>query len=251
MISQGVADLVRRPAPGHLAVLPGCTPVVFRGDQPHARVATIGINPSIREFLTRGDEELAGPQRRFETLSSLGIASLSEATDDMVDQVVQRCLDYFVSNPYRVWFDPMESLVNELFGASYFGSTCCHLDVVQWATRPLWGNLDPSVRSQLVAGGVEFVRPQLSHDSLDAVYLNGRTVCEALATIIPLSARTARFRDTGPPRGFFRGLYDGVAVVGCSANLQVERVRAEDRAAFTAWVIGECRRDLAAIDVGS
>ncbi|RMB62324.1 hypothetical protein [Tessaracoccus antarcticus] len=247
MIPAGVAARIRQDPPLHLNIVPGCTPVVFRGNQPGARIATVGINPSIREFLTQHGAEWAGPQRRFETLSSLAIPALRHAEDADIERIVQRSLDYFTGNPYRSWFDPMESLVQELFSASYVDASACHLDIVQWPTRPLWGQLDLSTRRELVAGGIDLLLKQLASNTLQAVYLNGRTVCDVVSGLIPLSVRTARFRGNGASRGFFRGVHRGALVVGCTSNLQVERLRTEHRQDFRDWIVAECRRDLAAL----
>lgn len=244
MITPLVAERVRQSPPRHLSILPGSTPVPFRGNQPGAQVATVGINPSVREILTRNGAEWAGTQRRFETLSSLGITTMTGTSDETVERVVQRCLTYFAANPYRSWFDPMEPLVGDLFGAGYDDGSACHLDIVQWPTQPLWGQLAPTTRAELITGGLSLLQEQFSGEALRWVYLNGRTVCEAVGTFVPLSARTARFKERGPVRGFFRGTYGGVHVVGCSSNLQVERLRAGERSEFRAWIVDECRRDL-------
>lgn len=225
-------------------VLPGSTPVLLRGRQPDARVATVGINPSIREFLSRGGEELTGGLRRFETLSSLGIDSMTDATESMLECVRHRCLEYFQINPYMEWFSPMEDLVRVLTGASYFDGSACHLDLAQWATRPLWSQLSRDARVQLMAAGRPLVAEQLTNAALDIIYLNGRTVCDAVGGFIPLTTRTARFRGEGPQRSFFRGVHNQASVVGCSSNLQEERLRTADREDFMAWVIDECQRDL-------
>ncbi len=226
-------------------ILPGSTPVLLRGRQPDARVASVGINPSIREFLSRAGDELTGAHRRFETLSSLGIDLMTDATDSMLQRMRRRSLDYFEANPYMEWFAPMEALVHAVSGASYFDGSACHLDLVPWATRPLWGGLDAAARAHLLAAGRPLVAEQLTNPALDIIYLNGRTVCEAVGEFIPLTRRTARFREQGPRRSFFRGLHHRAIVVGCSSNLQEERLRSADREDFMAWVIDECTRDIA------
>lgn len=239
-----VAERLRLPPPYHLAILPGSIPVPFRGNHPGARVATVGINPSVREILARDGSELADAHRRFETLSSLGVPAMTAATDETVARVVQRCLAYFTANPYRPWFDPIAPLVGDLFQASYEAGSACHLDMVQWATQPLWGQLPPATRAELTRGGLGLLREQFREEALQSVYLNGRTVCEAVGTFVPLSARTVRFGNRGPVRGFFRGIHGGVHVVGCSSNLQSERLPARERSHFRAWIVEECRRDL-------
>ena len=57
----------------------GC-PVPSFGDLSSARIATVGLNPSNREFVDGLGNELEGPSRRFHTLKSLGIASWADRT---------------------------------------------------------------------------------------------------------------------------------------------------------------------------
>ena len=231
--------------PEHLSVLPGSTPVLFRGHQPTAHVATVGINPSVREFFTRGGEELDRNSRRFETLSSLGIRSMADATENEMARIQQRCLEYFEVNPYMEWFTPIEGMIHAITGASYFDGSACHLDLVQWATTPLWGRLETTVRRELLSTGRALVEAQLQNRLLDVIYLNGKTVCDAISGVVPLSSRTARFRGEGSQRRFFRGVHGGALVVGCSSNIQEERLRTADRQDFMAWIVDECQRDLA------
>ncbi len=240
-----------RSTPQHRDVLVDSTPVFFRGHQPSARVATVGINPSVREFFARGGEELTGTRRRFETLSSLRVDSMGDATDAMMEQIQQRCLEYFEVNPYMKWFIPIEAMIHAITGASYFDGSACHLDLVQWATKPLWGQLDRHVREELLSADRAFVAAQLGSGSLDVIYLNGRTVCDAVSGFVPLSSRAARFRGEGTQRHFFRGVHGRALVVGCSSNIQEERLRTADRQDFLAWIVDECRRDLEALRSGS
>lgn len=230
--------------PRNLDVVPGSTPVPFRGHLPTALVATVGINPSIREFLSRRDVELEGEERRFETLSSLGVHSAADVTGSMAARIRSRCLGYFEGNPYMEWFGPLESIVGALTGASYFDGSACHLDLVQWATRPLWGQLNRQARTELLARDRPVVISQLERETLQVIYLNGRTVCDEVGTFIALVSRPAQFRSQGPQRRFFRGVHGTTLVVGCSSNLQEERLKTEDRDEFMAWVIEECQRDI-------
>lgn len=226
------------------AVLAGSTPVPFRGEVSNARVVTVGINPSIREFYTRSGTELGGDLRRFETTASLGVESGVNLSDAMRSRMHQRCLNYFRGNPYLDWFGPMEGLIQDITGASFFDGGAYHLDLVHWATNPLWGQLSGTLRRELLDGDRPAVIDQLARNSLEIIYLNGRTVCEEVASFVTLSHRPAQFRGQGSTRRFFRGWYGDTLVVGCSSNIQEERIRAVDRAEFLQWIATECRLDL-------
>jgi hypothetical protein len=129
-------------------VVCGTTPVLSFGDLRHAEVATLGINPSWREFVEDG-RLLAGPHRRLATLESLGAQSTSLLTQQHVLTVVEACASYFHRNPYRRWFDPLDKILQAALGVSYYGGRACHLDLVQWATDPVWGELDDRVKAAL------------------------------------------------------------------------------------------------------
>src|SRR5512140_3439039 len=55
----------------------GC-PVPSFGDLSNSKVATLGLNPSNREFMDESGNELEWTSRRFHTLHSLGLASWSD-----------------------------------------------------------------------------------------------------------------------------------------------------------------------------
>ena len=62
-----VVAMVRRSPPEQSSVAPGSTPVVAFGDPTRAEIATLGINPSAREFVEDG-RLLTGDHRRLATL---------------------------------------------------------------------------------------------------------------------------------------------------------------------------------------
>jgi hypothetical protein len=214
-----VALRIRRAAPAGSYVLAGSTPVVAFGDPRRAAVATLGLNPSISEFEERG-AELDGPFRRFETLRSLGVASLGDAPDEIIGRVWRRCNAYFHGNPYR-WFNPLETILDAL-DMSYYGDTACHLDLSQWATNPSWSSLPRSARERLVAEDAEFLRLQLRSEPIRLLLLNGRAVLRAFQEV--LGGRLDREKETVSDLSVAAQIYSGsigdVQVIGWSTNLQ-------------------------------
>src|SRR5438046_4260928 len=75
-------------------------PVPSFGDLSNSRVATLGLNPSNREFVDEFGEELQGTFRRFHTLRSLGITSWSEVDARHLRLILESCRTYFFANPY-------------------------------------------------------------------------------------------------------------------------------------------------------
>src|SRR5437660_457287 len=97
---------LRRP-PSQSSV-PGSLPVLFFGDLFCARVATVGINPSLQEYLDPDGQELQGDARRFETLSSLGASDRPSLSPEQAAQAIERMRGYFQpGKPVYKWFRPL------------------------------------------------------------------------------------------------------------------------------------------------
>lgn len=174
---------IRRPRPAGLPVVPGSTPIIPFGDVRKAKIATLGLNPSKSEFLGRDGKELMGANRRLETLLSLGERDLSSAAAGSILRVFQGCNNYSQRRPFRKWFNVLEKILRPL-GASYYdGTACsnaaCHLDLVQWATDPAWGELRDASKKRLLEGDFDFLGEQLSHENITVLLLNGASVVKS------------------------------------------------------------------------
>src|SRR5579864_4914328 len=107
----------------------GC-PVPSFGDLSNARVATIGLNPSNREFVDESGNELEGSSRRFHTLTSLGLASWAEADARHLRLILESCRAYFLGNPYDTWFKRLDYVIHGARASFYDpASVACHLDL--------------------------------------------------------------------------------------------------------------------------
>lgn len=212
-------------------------PVPFFGRIDEARVATVGINPSNREFVRSDGAELDGPQRRLPTLASLALDDWSQATGGDVRAVTQACLRYFEGNPYRLWFDVLERVLNR-GGYSYYGGTrAAHIDLVAYATASKWGTLGPAVRKTLISQGRRTLATVIRDSPIDLLVLNGRSVVNEFIASAQVELRAAAVpgwtlpRSTGPGVAGVR--YSGtlrsvagidlerpVEVIGFNHNLQ-------------------------------
>ncbi len=85
---------IREIPPPNLHIVSGSTPVVAFGNLHKARVATLGLNPSKKEFLDRRGVELTGSKRRLETINSLGIINIQDINYQQVEQVWETCKNY-------------------------------------------------------------------------------------------------------------------------------------------------------------
>ena len=168
---------IRQPIPADLCVIPGTTPVVAFGDARKAKVATLGYNPSHHEFLDRHGRELTSSNRRLATHRSLGFKDLEVAPQATIAQVLDDCNTYFQRKPYCRWFDQLEPIIRAC-RASYYDGTACHLDLVQWATKPAWGELNPMVKCRLLLADASFLKEQLTNENIELILVNGRDATE-------------------------------------------------------------------------
>jgi len=225
MMKPGLDDHVvarlRRP-PSAAYVVTGSTPVLAFGDSSNAFVATLGLNPSRQEFLDRNGRELNGTARRFETLASLGVPSLDSAPEALLQRVVYACNGYFQANPYRRWFDQLERVLKAV-GASYYDGSACHLDLVQWATDPVWSKIpDPGVRDRMLEEDAAFLRHQLTTKSFRLLLINGSGVVRQFESMTGISLRPAGsvHGSSAESRLSVGQLPLGTRVIAWSVNIQ-------------------------------
>ena len=219
--------------PDGLAVVAGSTPVVSFGAPVGPEVATLGINPSSVEFLDRYGMLLTGDLRRLATDDSLDAAG----PDPMAraQAVVDDCAGYFGRRPYRRWFDPLDRVLGAM-GCSYYDSTASHLDLVQWATAPVWKALPTETHRRLLTTDMAFLRRQLVQGGWRTVLVNGRTVMRQVEAT-DLVHWTTVGELPGPPRTqLVTASYDGVRFLGWSANIQSQHGALALVPALTRWV---------------
>lgn len=221
MVAEYIASRIRKPLPGEF-VVPQSTPVIAFGNAQTARIATLGLNPSRAEFVDRNGNLLSGENRRLSTNISLGLASIEDVSDPDIQTIVDDCNTYFHRNPYRRWFDQLDTIL-QLCGASYYDNTACHLDLVQWATDPVWSGLESDVKKQLLKTDVSFLHQQILDSQLDCILINGRGVLNLF-----LQSFDIRLQESEPIRGFhihdirlFNGWFnDRTHVIAWTINIQ-------------------------------
>lgn len=200
----------------------GSTPVIAFGEFPSARIATLGLNPSRQEFQSQIGIELAGDIRRFETHRSLGVDNLESAEELVLQRVYDGCCHYFSRKPYRWWFDQLERIIKPL-GASYYEGSACHLDLVQWATDPVWGKLHGSVQQRLLESDSPFLLHQLQQGQVRVLLLNGSSVVRSFQDIycVPLKDAGRLTGPTNAPSKLVIGrMAAGPLVIGWTMNIQ-------------------------------
>ena len=215
-----IQQRIRRPIPANSYVVPRSTPVVAFGNARTATVATLGLNPSWHEFLDRSGNELGENDRRLATHGVLGISDLANASASKIEQVLQDCDSYFQRNPYGEWFDKLEQVLQGC-KASYYDGSACHLDLVQWATKPTWGDIpSQEIRNRLISADAEFLRQQLTNESVKLLLVNGSGVIDQLRRGYGARLMEVDGNPNHNTRFCVGTIFDNVRVIAWSTNLQ-------------------------------
>ena len=177
-------------------------------------------------------EWLVGDKQRFATLRSLGLAAPEEASDADVAAIVHACCNYFQSaNPYWKWFRPLDKLIQDGLGVSYEAGTAVHLDLVQWATSPVWRKIKSVDRKQLIQSGREFLRDQIARENIELVVMNGRSVMDQVERAgLRYSQRIPLVDAKSKKSELVFGRLDGTAFFGWNQNVQSLSFTAEQTA---------------------
>jgi hypothetical protein len=171
-------DRLDRPEMSRTDVIRWGAPVPSFGDLSRARVATLGLNPSNREFVDDKGDELSGIDRRFHTLNSLGLKAWSDTNAHHLRLILDSCQTYFLGNPYDRWFKRLDCVISEV--ASYYSAfaSACHLDLIPYATSRKWTELTLRQRSSLLDVAADSLAVLLRDSSVQLLVLNGRSVME-------------------------------------------------------------------------
>ena len=232
---------VMEPFPEGVPIVPFSTPVISFG-QPHGvKVATLGINPSSGEFLDSKMALLTDEKKRLIDRADLGRPNAVRLTRDEAIKVVDGCYQYFSDqgNPYK-WFKFLESFAVKPAGASYWDGSACHLDLVQWATNPVWSGIsNVSVREDLLNKDMEFLRYQLTQYKFPWLLLNGREVIAQFEKLKIGQLKKYEWdtvRDGDSPCEFVTGRYEETKVLGWSRNIPHYGTSNLKREAIANWV---------------
>jgi hypothetical protein len=228
-------------------VVPGSTPIPFFGNFLNSQVYTIGINPSHKEFLTSTGSLLKASEKRLQDLESLEI-EISELPPILREthaiKVYESCMEYFENNPYH-WFNSLENSVNAPFNASYYKGTACHLDLVQWATDPIWSNIlkeDSADATYLLESDLPFLLNQISwlkenNSQIKAFVLSGKTVIEALQHVFSLELKgKTQVIDKDSQYSLYIGDLDGISIYGTSMNIADSHTSNSHREFLAKWL---------------
>lgn len=198
-------------------------PIPSFGDFSQARVATLGLNPSNREFVDERGYELEGGSRRFHTLRSLGVRAWSEVGATHLEKIVESCADYFVSNPYDRWFRRLDEVLSGI-GASFYESlsNACHLDLIPYATNRKWTDLSGAQRATLLEVGRDTLGLLLRDSSIEVLILNGRSVVDRFQQVTDVLLERETIPNCSLPRA------QGRSVIGIGYSGTIETIHGLD-----------------------
>ena len=127
-------------------------PVLWFGDHNKKELlATVGANPSRREFLdSRNGYYLKKPKQRFYHLKTPDIQDVCK-DERALEKIIESYNRYFDQKPYRVWFgrpsgSTVEGFLNG-FGASFYGAKpigAVHTDLLPFVTMSDFSKLNES-----------------------------------------------------------------------------------------------------------
>jgi hypothetical protein len=159
------------------STVPGTLPVLFFGDLFAAEVASVGLNPSDHEYLTKGGAPLTGAAQRFANLASLEAADRAQLTETQCDEAIDWMRAYYDEGKpvYGSWFNSLSRVV-EGFGASFPGRSAAHLDLVQESTSPVWSELPAGEKDSLLREDLPFLEWEIRAYPITAVICTGKTV---------------------------------------------------------------------------
>ena len=211
-------DLMDTRRVAHAGVIPWGSPIPAFGNPSHARVATLGLNPSSREYVDSRGNELAGSSRRFHTLHSLGLRSWGDANAQHLRSIILYCHSYFCRNPYDRWFRVLDRILSGL-GVSYYSEGgACHLDLIPYATSPKWMALTASQRASLLSVGVKTFSELLGDSDIRVLILNGRSVVDHFQAFAGVELQRREMPGWSLPRRVGAPVR-GFAYRGCLARI--------------------------------
>ena len=200
-------------------VITWASPVPSFSDLSTSRVASVGINPSNREFVDGSGVELEGTSRRFHTLRSLRLSSWSEADSRHLDLIIESCREYFRHNPYDRWFKRLDFVISGA-KASYYSRTekACHLDLIPYATDRKWTDLTAPQRSWLLSAARGTLGLLLRDSPIRILILNGESVVREFQCLADTNLDSVEMLSWSLPRRTTSNV-KGVAYTGAITSI--------------------------------
>lgn len=217
----GIKKLIKSPINDSLQITKGITPIPFFGDLENSVACTISLNPSDREFYDSKGLLLESYRSRLCYRKLLGKSDNEGLSAKDVDLVLEKCNSYFTNNPYRLWFNKIDTFLKAFDdNLSYYTGTAVGLDLVQWATTPKWAKISDISKKALLNQGLPFLRELLLQKNFKYILLNGRTVFSEVSRHLGISYKEKQVNDGKNNFSVYLGKYNNSDVIGWSIYLQ-------------------------------
>jgi hypothetical protein len=160
------------------------------------------------------------------------------------EKIYDSCINYFSNNPYN-WFEKIEKTINSAFNTSFYNSSAAHVDLVQWATDPVWSLVekkDPTIARHLIEIEKPLLLEHLSwlkrtNSQLSVIFLSGRTVISNLTEEFNLkSSGMTKVRGKNRQNELFTGVFQDVKVFGTTMNVSDSYTSNAHRMYLNQWL---------------
>jgi hypothetical protein len=200
-------------------VISWAAPVPCFGNLSRSSIATLGINPSNREFVDEAGKELTDLERRFHTLNSLELKKWVHAGKKEAELILESCDEYFFRNPYNGWFKKLDAIISGT-GFSYYDRffPACHIDLLPFATESKWGTLPVSQRKALLQDNADLLKKLIQGSNLQYLILNGQSVVSEFEVAAGISLAAERVEGWQLPRSTGQGV-SGIAYTGVCRSI--------------------------------
>ena len=217
-----LVNRVMRANPTGLNVVSGSLPLTHFGQIESARTVTVGINPSVREFcLSKNPRQLLPTKaKRVIDREVLGLKDYAVPSRGDALRAVDSFTRYFEGPNYLSWFTQLQKWALDPVGRSYFDGTVAHLDLVQWATDPVWGELPVGVKEELVSADANFLSEQIRLIRPELVLFNGATVVNEMSKYDQFEIEESGLIPGAEPFKYFIGMCGSSRAIGWSLNIQ-------------------------------
>lgn len=154
---------------------------------------------------------------------TLGYYPGTPLTQEVAELILEGNKNYFTgenANPYS-WFNAVQDYALSPIGAFYGTGSAAHVDLVQWATDPVWSDIeDETTRQALIEEDIEFLRELFQLKKWDAIIINGSLAIDTLTNYGMLEIKTTETQKVhDKSRTFITGTRAKSNALGFSVNL--------------------------------
>ncbi|UTC65117.1 hypothetical protein E4O00_02790 [Treponema sp. OMZ 788] len=220
-LEKELLNLVCKPINPKLQITKKSTPIPFFGNYKKAKVYTISLNPSDREFYDKKNNLLIGEKKRLCSREVFGKKDEDSLSENEGFQVLEACEKYFDNNPYRSWFDKFNRFLLSFDSSySYYEGTVVALDLVQWATTAKWSALQEDIKNKLLESSLPYLKKLFARRNIDKIFLNGKTVYSVIKKELNCNFIEKSIKIKEKNIKVYLGRFNNIDVIGWNIYLQ-------------------------------